>query len=231
MPEDPEFPTLDIDFSLIWSSETQKAGVRHADSLFAAGVDVSVDRLPEEMAAALRTCPVGGDVERPVSAAFFSGDAPADTIFDLPGDAFRGNPPGGAAITPSVGRYYPRRMISGLPDDPVGRTTPIRYLGRRDGRIAVDTRHPLADHALILSATVRDRRARPSRRQPIDWGARLADGPGMQACWRGRVTEFLSDDAFARPDEGRIPNSTRSLEWSLISTCARSGLWAICIGE
>ena len=38
--------------------------------------------------------------------------------------------------------------------------------------------------------------ASTARRRPIDWATRLADGPGLQACWRGQATAFVTAGAY-----------------------------------
>jgi SAM-dependent methyltransferase len=74
-----------------------------------------------------------------------------------------------------------------------------------EGRLLVDLNHPLADKALELAVTIEDIRALPEERGGRGKAVAVmvaGDGPGMQARWRGRPTDFWSDMPYLRTDPG-----------------------------
>lgn len=60
----------------------------------------------------------------------------------------------GEPVTPRVGRYYPRGMVSGLPDVFSGDWRPMRFLGGDDSSARVDLNHPLARYPLTVEGCV-----------------------------------------------------------------------------
>lgn len=192
---------LDVTLTLEWQSAALAGSVQHRDCLFAAGLDPARDALPGGLMARLATVGVGETVEQDLHVAAADGDATA-AVFDLPADAFRNPQAAGGAGRLRYGLYYPSNLFALPPERQANHTVPVRYLGTAEGLITLDSRHPLAEHALHLSATVLGRSEGSSEHRPsADWGRRLLSGPGMQACWRGTETEFLYDGAHARPDE------------------------------
>jgi SAM-dependent methyltransferase len=192
---------LDVILALEWESRTPHGTVRHRDCLFAGGLDTARDVLPGDLAVQLSDAAMGDSIVRPVSDAALTGAA-AGAVFELPVESLRNPHALGAARTPFPGRFYPGTAFSLPTAQQTRRSIPIRYLGTEDGRMTLDSRHPLTGHDLQLTATViRMIEGSSVDRPPVDWGRWLATGPGMQACWRGRATEFVHDGAYARPDD------------------------------
>jgi hypothetical protein len=67
----------------------------------------------------------------------------------------------------------------------------------------IDVGHPLSFHPLSLTMTVGQVCAKASERggSSVDWVGLLTEGPGMQARWQGRPTDFFSGKPFSRRDE------------------------------
>jgi SAM-dependent methyltransferase len=192
---------LDVTLALDWESATPAGTVRHRDCLFAPGLDPERDRLPDGTMARLAAASPGESVEQDVTAAGLAGADPG-AIFDLPAEALSFRTVPGGTGRPRYGLYYPSTIFRLPPERQFLRTVPVRYLGTADGAMTLDSRHPLADHRLRLSATVlRAVEGSSADRPSIDWGYRLSSGPGMQACWRGTATDYLYDGAYLRPDE------------------------------
>jgi SAM-dependent methyltransferase len=104
---------------------------------------------------------------------------------------------------PCFGRFYPGRFL-GNPSNH-GPHNRFRCVGDSPTGIEADLNHPLSESELVLEAAIgsvlenRDQRGGTMR----DCMELLADGPGMQARWQGRPTDFMGHSgAFARADEG-----------------------------
>jgi hypothetical protein len=116
------------------------------------------------------------------------------------GDHFRGR-----SVEPRFGRFYPKGMLKALPGIFRSNIEPFRCVGTTDTSLLVDFNHPLSKTDINLTVTVHDVREKLTEPGGTcnEWLARAADGPGMQARWDGRPTDFFSDDPFARADETR----------------------------
>jgi FKBP-type peptidyl-prolyl cis-trans isomerase 2/SAM-dependent methyltransferase len=101
--------------------------------------------------------------------------------------------------TPQVGRFYPRGFLPGF----FGNTLPCRCTEVNPPNFVVDLNHPLAGVPLELGFTIVDVESKRSEKggECKDWLDQITTGPGMQARWRGRPTDFFAAGAFARPDE------------------------------
>lgn len=106
-------------------------------------------------------------------------------------------------IEAQAGRFYPRGFIAGVRGIYPEALTPFRVAEVHEDSLTVDLNHPLAGRALTLEARVLDIWAAGEEHggscQDI---AELTtqNGPGMQARWRGRATDFWSDIPFVRLD-------------------------------
>ncbi len=104
---------------------------------------------------------------------------------------------------PKAGRFYPKGCLSDLPGVFPQNMQPIRCVGINNGHMEIDIAHPLALHPLSLSMTVGQVSPKESERggSSVDWVGLLTEGPGMQARWQGRPTDFFSGKPFTRRDE------------------------------
>jgi SAM-dependent methyltransferase len=109
----------------------------------------------------------------------------------------------GEPVTARAGRFYPRGMVSGLPDVFSGDWRPMRFLDGDDASGRVDLNHPLARYPLTVEGRVVARQGSSD-----EHGGRCHDiaydlagrGPGMQAAEPGVETDFYGDDPYARLD-------------------------------
>lgn len=107
------------------------------------------------------------------------------------------------ADRPRYGRFYPQGLLKGLTNVFPQNVQPFRCVGVDSDAIKVDLNHPLSSRELDLTAVVED-----VWDKPYDRGGscemlmeRVADGPGMQARWNGRPTDFIKNSALSREDE------------------------------
>lgn len=109
----------------------------------------------------------------------------------------------GGAFFPRLGRFYPRRLLSGVPGVSPNSSEPFRCLAVERHGLDADLNHPLSGHALKFKVRVAQAELPPEKTtgRGVDWMARLCAGPGMQARTGGRPTDFMGGDALLREDE------------------------------
>ena len=106
-------------------------------------------------------------------------------------------------IAPHRGRFYPRGIVSGVPDTYPQDRRPFRYLGHDDAKALIDFNHPLAQFPLTWEAKVVE-----IRDSNEEHGGRCNDivqditgnGPGLQTSRADMDTDFFSGNPFARLD-------------------------------
>jgi FKBP-type peptidyl-prolyl cis-trans isomerase 2 len=102
------------------------------------------------------------------------------------------------------GRFYPKGILKGVPHVFSSNREPFRCVKVNNGRIGVDFNHPLSPHDIKLDLSVQNVSSKKSEfgGECVDWMHIVSNGPGMQARWRGKPTDFLLDGAFVRENEG-----------------------------
>ncbi len=190
-------PGADLLLALRWES----AHATHSDRLFVAAANPGADRFPGRLADALRGRGPGTVAEE----AFAPGQlVPAydegKVLVIRPGQ-FRSRLAGGREVPPRAGRFYPCRLLQGVPGAGPRDLRPFRMLEVAPDAIRVDLNHPLARYPLRLEA-----RLLPESGARAPSGARdiaelaTSGGPGLQAEMQVGETDFRSGEPYARPD-------------------------------
>lgn len=179
----------DIVFQLKWNSQS----ATHVECYAARNVNLWRDWLPDSV----RQAVIGKHAWDQARVDF------------LPGVLFGNN--GGQhqidrqqfSLPARTGRFYPKGRLSGLAGVFPQNIQPFRCLEVNNGYLKVDMDHPLANHSLNLSITAGQISDKESERggSSVDWVGLLTEGPGMQARWQDKPTDFFSDDPFVRRDE------------------------------
>jgi SAM-dependent methyltransferase/FKBP-type peptidyl-prolyl cis-trans isomerase 2 len=104
---------------------------------------------------------------------------------------------------PYAGRFYPKGLLKDVPGVFSANIQPFRCVQIDNGNMMVDFNHPLSGKELTLSAIVGKVEKKVAERggSSVDWMEELTTGPGMQARWQNRQTDFFSAEAFQRDDE------------------------------
>jgi hypothetical protein len=146
-----------------------------------------------------------GSLTRAFEAGELVPDWQAQRQVTIPGGFFR-RTHGQIRVEPRVGRFYPGPFLAGAPGLPPGPSAAFRVTSiTPDGQITVDFNHPLAGLPLELELRVLD--LVPPGAAPADLGrAAVANGPGMQARWRGQPTDFHAGDPYVRADSRPDPD-------------------------
>ena len=179
----------DIVFQLKWNSQH----AAHSECYAARGVNLWRDWLPDTVRRSL----IGKRSWEKAAVNFSAG-------------ALFGNAGGQLKVNrrlfsrdPKAGRFYPKGCLSDLPGVFPQNMQPIRCVGVNNGHMEVDIAHPLALEPLDLSMTIGQVSPKENERggSSVDWVGLLTEGPGMQARWQGKPTDFFSDNPFHRRDE------------------------------
>ncbi len=190
---------LALELALGWCSET----ARHTDCYFVGKLNLWRDILPPPLETGLLDRPVGLVLQEGFAAGQLLGPYAAANLKTLRDEQFDRRLPRAGLIQPRAGRFYPKgvlRNVAGIFSENRG---PFRVAEIGDGQLRVDLNHPLAEHEIELSARIVDIwQPREEHGGVCHDLAELAsaNGPGMQARWHGRPTDFFSDLPFVRAD-------------------------------
>ncbi len=182
---------------LILELAWQSPEADHRERLYAPA-DLWGDLLPPRLPEALQGLGDGQGVELELTTAEAVPGRSPDLERQVPLSQFAGG-----SFFPRRGRFYPRRLLSGVPGVSPGSSEPFRCLAAELHGLTADLNHPLAGRALRLATKVVQAELPPGQTtgQGVDWLARLCAGPGMQARAGGKPTDFLGGDALLREDE------------------------------
>jgi SAM-dependent methyltransferase len=190
---------VSLEFELTW-----KSGVgNHREIFFAHSVRSLRDLLPEKVARGL----IGKSPGEPIHLSFSSGELgpryDSHQVLTLEDRQFERRQSNEHRIEPRFGRFYPKGLLKDLANIYSENIAPFRCIGIEPPSLTVDFNHPLAKTEMELQINVHDVRGKESDRggRVTDWTQVITDGPGMQARWQGRPTDFFSDNPFARSDE------------------------------
>ena len=195
--------------ALIWSSTY----ATHTDRQLFEGWNLWRDFFPGDLGERLARAAAG---ER-VRARFRAGELVPDPydpalVRTLRRAQFVGRLPGGEALAPHVGRFYPRTFLREVPEFFAGDRRPFRCLALDGERMTVDLNHPFAAFEATVEATLLADHGMSAERggRANDLAQALTDrGPGMQAALPDRDTDFFYPEAFARLDPRPDPQFYR----------------------
>jgi SAM-dependent methyltransferase len=107
----------------------------------------------------------------------------------------------GQPIEPHAGRFYPKGIIAGVRHITSDDITPFRIGAIEGNKLTVDLNHPLTTRPLTVTARILKAWKAGSQRggtaQDVP-NLIAGSGPGMQARWQDRPTDFFTADAFER---------------------------------
>ena len=104
---------------------------------------------------------------------------------------------------PAFGRFYPKGILSGLPNIFPQNMAPFRCTGVDESSVTVDMNHPLSGYDIELTTIVHKIYDKPFDRggNCRELAEAVASGPGIQARYKGIPTDFSIPGAFSRTDE------------------------------
>ncbi|MBI3186625.1 MAG: methyltransferase domain-containing protein [Gammaproteobacteria bacterium] len=111
----------------------------------------------------------------------------------------------GFTIQPHTGRFYPKGLVGGVREVYSEDMHPCRLVAMDETSMTFDFNHPLAQYALTIGVEVNSVVAHSGEHggRCNDAIADLLNGPGMQARYGDRPTDFFTGTPFKRVDEGK----------------------------
>jgi SAM-dependent methyltransferase/FKBP-type peptidyl-prolyl cis-trans isomerase 2 len=109
----------------------------------------------------------------------------------------------GFTIQPHSGRFYPKGLVSGVREVYSEDRHPCRLVDMNETSMTFDFNHPLSQSALTIGVELKDVAAHSGEHggRCNDAMADLLNGPGMQARYGDKATDFFSGTPFRRVDE------------------------------
>jgi len=190
---------VDMIFHLKWKSES----AIHTDGYQASRINIWRDFFPPSLIDEIRDRQAGDRIEVNLKAGDILPPFDKQNLIQLRRDQLYGRLAGDAIARPEVGRFYPKGMLKNVTGVFSANIQPCRCVELNNGHMTVDLNHPLSGKDLVLSAVVGKVEAKENERggSSVDWMEVLTTGPGMQARWRQRQTDYFSPGAFSRGDE------------------------------
>jgi hypothetical protein len=189
-----------LEFALRWESPV----ACHTERLFFEKLNFWRDFFPGTLSDRLGALDVGQAVSESYAAGELVGAWSAGHIHRVSLEQIQLKLRGGQALSPHAGRFYPRGMVTGLPDVFAGDRRPMRYLGEHEGSARVDLNHPLACYPLTVEGRVLEdlgvAHEHGGRSQDVSQEL-CSNGPGMQVPHPDIATDFYAETPFARLDE------------------------------
>ena len=189
----------DILFQMEWKSEH----ARHRDGYRAQKANLWRDCFPESIYREIMGRPVGAEVELTFEPGQVLPRLEPEKAFEIKTGQFDRDFHPEMTIHPREGRFYPKGILRGVDHVFRNNISPFRCGRIHDGRIEVDFNHPMAGREVRVHAEIKNiwEKFSDTGGSCTDWIEAVAEGPGMQARWRGRPTDFFSDRPFDRGDE------------------------------
>ena len=189
---------VDMLFQLKWKSDQ----VAHTDCYHANQANLWRDVFPADLKERLMGSQAGDEIVQTFGGGEAVSNFQADRLMKIKREQFNATLLGRDLAGPHVGRFYPKGLLTGITGVFRNNVAPFRCVHVNNGHLTVDFNHPLADKDLQLSTIVGKVEPKQIERggTSIDWMERLADGPGMQARWRGQVSDYKTPSAVERQD-------------------------------
>ena len=190
---------VDIIFTLRWKSDVG----HHTDCYQAKNVNIWRDYFPPGMLNNILGKETGERADMPLTGKDFVPEYDADKLLNVKRSQFQRGPEPQHLMQPMFGRFYPKGWLKNVSGIFTENIQPFRCVGVNNGNMAVDLNHPMAGKNLKLSCLIGRVEQKTVERggTSIDWIETLTDGPGMQARWQSKATDYFTMDAFDRKDE------------------------------
>jgi SAM-dependent methyltransferase/FKBP-type peptidyl-prolyl cis-trans isomerase 2 len=190
---------VDLIYCLKWKSDV----VWHTECYQASRVNIWRDLPPPMLVDALMGKRTGERLQVPLKSKDIVAAFSDRNLFKVKNNQFDRQFRKGVVTEPRLGRFYPKGLLRGVDGIFRANLQPFRCVGLDNDQITIDFNHPLAGKDLSLSAVIgKVERKGPERgRTSIDWMETLTSGPGMQARWQTKQTDYFSDNGFERADD------------------------------
>jgi len=193
-----------LETALHWRS----ADAVHTEHRYFARSNLWRDLFPADLGERLMRTEPGEWLSQPVAAGELVPEYDKSQVKRIKTSQFKQQPRPGMIVMPATGRFYPRNLLEGVADFFAQDRRPFRLLAQDDRQLTIDLNHPWARCAGNFQARVIEPLPGYAEHggRCIDLGEELTSrGPGMQARMSEGVTDFFSNDPFARLDPRADP--------------------------
>jgi FKBP-type peptidyl-prolyl cis-trans isomerase 2 len=199
---------VDLVFNLTWKSDSAS----HTDCYQASNVNIWRDHFPPALLENIMDKYSGDRIELSIKQGDILPKVESQKIFKIKSGQFSTNLDPSSFHKPCAGRFYPKGILQGIANVFKENIEPFRLVSLDNGHMYVDFNHPLAGRDLKLTTMIGHVENKDVERggTSIDWMETLTAGPGMQARWQSKQTDYFCDDAFFRDDA--TPDSEFYLE-------------------
>jgi SAM-dependent methyltransferase len=189
---------VDLVFHLKWDSHD----ATHTDVYHASQVNIWRDILPPSVLEEIMGKQPGDCIQFSAPSMNVAPTYHQRLLLEIGRDRFNSDAAVANRIEPAAGRFYPQGMLKGLPNIFEANVQPFRCVALNNGHLTADLNHPLAGVDVALSAIIGKIETKDVERggTSMDWMEILTNGPGMQARWRNRPSQFFTENAFNRED-------------------------------
>lgn len=205
-----------IEFTLKWKS----GQATHTDCYYAKRVNFWRDIFPTTYFDALIGKAEGDELIFAKDMTKITPPFATDNRFDIELRYFDTRYDPSVASGPRFGRFYPKGLLRGIPGVFKGNVEPFRCIGVEATHLTVDFNHPLSRADGGISAKIHEVGIKSGDvgGACADWMEVITRGPGMQARYEGKPTDFFSGDPFRREDESddaafyKVPRLTTHID-------------------
>jgi SAM-dependent methyltransferase len=194
---------LNVKFEIQWKSSC----ALHTEIYEAQGLNMWRDCLPETLIRELAGKAEGETITTHFEPGVITSEYDPRKTYSIKRSQFNQHYMTDKIIEPRTGRFYPKGLLKGIAGVFPQNFQPFRIVGVQNGQLNIDFNHPLAKAAIKLRTSIKKIGTRTAERggRCHDWAEIFTKGPGMQARWEKRPTDFFSDRPFHRKDESLDP--------------------------
>ena len=198
-----------------WEMSWESAKALHSEHYRAHRVNFWRDCMPEELNNSLYGKAAGDVVEVDLEPGVVVSAHDVRNTFNVKPVQFNRRFKSDRNIEPRMGRFYPKGILKGIDGILPQNIQPFRCVGIQNNHLMVDFNHPLAKKNTHLKGIVKDVHEKTVDHggNCNDWMELISNGPGMQARWKKKPTDFFSGHPFKRENESPDQNFYQQPRW------------------
>jgi SAM-dependent methyltransferase/FKBP-type peptidyl-prolyl cis-trans isomerase 2 len=192
---------------LFLQASWRSSRAKHTDCYQADSVNIWRDTLPAQLKEALIAKESGDTIDIRLNAGDAVPEYQARNLMQIQRSQIRKKTIGSRLLVPHAGRFYPKGVLKDITGIFRENVEPFRVVAVNNGNLNADLNHPMAQKSISLKATIGKIDDKNAERggSSVDWLGLLLDGPGMQARWMDKQTDFFVEDPYTRDDD--LPDS------------------------
>jgi SAM-dependent methyltransferase len=186
-------------FTLCWQSDY----ATHIDSQFIDNINIWRDFFPAEIETQLDGCAAKSSIRHSFNTGEILPEFSKTDVYSVKQHQFNRNFSSQIRLEPRLGRFYPRGIFKNISGNNSSNYQPSRIIDLDNDSITTDFNHPLATKRLDVETRIIklwDGGQEHGGRCNDIVEMLTTNGPGVQARYNTKATDFWSDDPFVRQD-------------------------------